>query len=285
MDSIADPRSPTSVWTRADPMEPIPHRVVSRVVEGPRVVSVRVVPVGRALPAADPGQFMMVWAFGVGEVPISVSDVAPDCSPQFTVQAVGATSSAITEARVGDLLGLRGPFGTRWPVAEAAGRDLVVMAGGLGLAPLRMAVDRLARGEPSPRSLTVLVGAREPASLLFPDDLARWTAAGATVRTTVDAADRSWPGAVGVVTTLLDREPVQADLAFVCGPEVMMAASVRALMKAGMAPDRIHVSLERNMHCGIAHCGRCQLGPLLLCRDGPVVRWDRVAGLVAVRGR
>jgi NAD(P)H-flavin reductase len=159
------------------------------------------------------------------------------------------------------------------------------MAGGLGLAPLRMAIDRLVLGHHTPLSATVLVGARQPSSLLFPADLARWEGNGATVRTTVDAADRSWHGAVGVVTTLLDRDPARADLAFVCGPEVMMAASARALMQRGIPADHIHVSLERNMHCGIAHCGRCQLGPLLLCRDGAVVRWDRAADLVAVRGR
>ncbi len=266
-------------------MEPVPHRVVSRVVEGPKVVSLRIVPVADRLSPCEPGQFMMLWMFGIGEVPISASRALPDGALEFTVQAVGATSTAITEAQIGDLVGLRGPFGTTWPMAEAAGRDVVVMAGGLGLAPLRMAIDRLVCGEPAPRRVTLLVGARAPASLLFPVDLARWADSGATVRTTVDAADRTWHGAVGVVTTLLGRESIQPDIAFVCGPEAMMAASARALIDAGLDAEHIHVSLERNMHCGIAHCGRCQLGPLLLCRDGAVVRWDQAADLVAVRGR
>jgi len=282
MDTPADPRSRV---TAPEPMEPVLYRVVSRWVEGPRVVTLRLAAVAEALAVPGPGQFMMVWVFGVGEVPISVSNVTPDGLFDFTVQAVGATSTAITAAQVGDVLGLRGPLGTSWPVAQAADRDVVVMAGGLGLAPLRRAIDALTRGEPAPRSITVLVGAREPASLLYPDDLDRWSAQGALVRTTVDTADRTWHGAVGVVTTLVDREPVKADLAFVCGPEVMMVASVRALMNAGLTDDHIYVSLERNMHCGIAHCGRCQLGPLLLCRDGAVVRWDSVSDLVAVRGR
>lgn len=285
MDSLAEPRSPAAESATVDPMVPVPHRVVSRVVEAPNVVTLHVVPVGRALRATKPGQFMMLWVFGIGEVPISVSQTGTDGSLEFTVQAVGATSRATTEAHVGDLVGLRGPFGTSWPLAEATGRDVVVMAGGLGLAPLRMAIDRLVLGHHTPRSVTVLVGARQPSNLLFPSDLARWAGNGATVRTTVDTADRSWHGAVGTVTTLLDREEVLADLAFVCGPEVMMSASARALNKRGLASDHIHVSLERNMHCGIAHCGRCQLGPLLLCRDGAVVRWDHAADLVAVRGR
>jgi NAD(P)H-flavin reductase len=269
----------------ADPMAPVPHRVVARVVDAPKVVSLRVTPVGHALPPTRPGQFMMLWMFGIGEIPISVSNTSTDGSLDFTVQAVGATSTAITEAEVGDVVGLRGPFGTAWPIAEAAGRDMVVMAGGLGLAPLRMAIDRLLVEQPGPASLTVLIGARSPDSLLFPADLARWAAAGATVLTTVDSADRTWLGAVGMITTLLERRPLRADTAFVCGPEVMMAACTRALVNLGVADDRIFVSLERNMHCGIAHCGRCQLGPLLLCRDGAVVRWDHAAELVGVRGR
>lgn len=285
MDSLADLRSHATESAPADPMVPVAHRVASRVVEAPSVVTLHVVPVGHALPATKPGQFMMLWVFGIGEVPISVSQTGTDGSLEFTVQAVGATSRATTEAQVGDLVGLRGPFGTSWPVADAAGRDVVVMAGGLGLAPLRMAIDRLVLGQNTPRSVSVLVGARQPSNLLFPADLARWAGNGATIRTTVDTADRTWHGAVGAVTTLLDREQVHVDLAFVCGPEVMMVASARALIERGLAADHIHVSLERNMHCGIAHCGRCQLGPLLLCRDGAVVRWDRAADLVAVRGR
>jgi NAD(P)H-flavin reductase len=270
---------------RPEPMEPVPHRVVARTVDSPRVVTVRVIPVDQSLAVPQPGQFMMIWVFGVGEVPISVSDAGADGWMDFTVQTAGATSAAINATEVGDVIGLRGPFGTVWPVSVAGGRDVVVMAGGLGLAPLRMAIDVMISSDPSPRSITILVGAREPASLLYHDDLARWATSGVAVRATVDIADRTWPGAVGVVTTLLDRELVVAELAFVCGPEVMMTASVNALMKAGMAADQIHVSLERNMHCGIAHCGRCQLGPLLLCRDGAVVCWDLVADLVAVRGR
>ena len=285
MASRVDLLSSGRAATHTDPMEPQPHRVISRVVEGPKVVSLRIVPVAGALPVSEPGQFMMLWVFGVGEVPISVSNVALDGSLEFTVQAVGATSTAITEAQIGDVLGLRGPFGTSWPVSQAAGRNMVIMAGGLGLAPLRLAIDAILKSKSPPTSITLLVGARSPTNLLFRADLARWATLGAIVHTTVDMADRTWHGAVGVVTTLLEREPVTADIAFVCGPEAMMTASVRALMNNGMPADHLYVSLERNMHCGIAHCGRCQLGPLLLCRDGGVGRWDRAAELMAVGGR
>ena len=288
MDTTADRHGligSTASTAAVDPMEPVPHRVVDRVAEGPGIVTLRVEPVEGSLPVALPGQFMMLWVFGVGEVPISLSGATPDGSLFFTVQAVGSTSTAIVNLNVGDLLGLRGPFGTPWPLEAAMGREVLIMAGGLGLAPLRMAIDSLCGDDEAAGRLTVLVGARQPANLLFSDDAVRWSSHGAKVRTTVDAADRTWGGAVGVITTLLDREPWHADVAFVCGPEAMMVASVRSLIKGGMKPEDIHVSLERNMHCGIAHCGRCQLGPLLLCRDGAVVRWDRVADLLAVRGR
>lgn len=266
-----------------EPMEPVLHRVRDIVRETADVVTLTLDAVDRALPAPLPGQFMMVWAFGVGEVPISVSRIDPDGGVLLTVRTVGAVSAAIVSAAPGDLLGLRGPYGTAWPVGEAAGRDTVVVAGGLGLAPLRMAIDALAAGGPS--RLTVVVGSREPAQLLYPGDLDRWAASGADVHTTVDAADRSWHGAVGTATALLQRLGARHEVAFVCGPELMMTSAARAATALGVTRADVWVSLERNMHCGIGHCGRCQLGPLLLCRDGAVVRWDEVEQLLEVRGR
>jgi NAD(P)H-flavin reductase len=183
----------------------------------------------------------------------------------------------------GDLLGVRGPYGTAWPVVRAAGRDTLVVAGGLGLAPLRMAIDALSGGLPS--RLTVVVGARHPEQLLYADDLNRWAELGVRVHSTVDAADRTWSGSVGTATALLQRLGGPHDVAFICGPELMMTSAVRAAVAHGTSSERVWVSLERNMHCGIAHCGRCQLGPLLLCREGAVVRWDRVEELLEVRGR
>jgi NAD(P)H-flavin reductase len=184
---------------------------------------------------------------------------------------------------VGDVLGLRGPFGTVWPIADVAGIDVMVVAGGLGLAPLRMAIDALVAG--APRRVTVMVGSREPAQRLYPGDLDAWAARGASVHQTVDTADRDWPGGVGTATAMVARLHDPHDAAFVCGPELMMSSAVRALLHDGVPADRTWVSLERNMHCGIGHCGRCQLGALLLCRDGAVVRWDRVEELMEVRGR
>jgi NAD(P)H-flavin reductase len=267
-------------------MRPEPYRVVDRVVETDDVVTIALAPLGPPLTTPAPGQFVMVWAFGVGEIPISVSAARADGSLSLTVRNVGAVSAAVVGSEPGAVLGLRGPFGTAWPVAEAAGRDAIVVAGGLGLAPLRLAIDALATPGPhAPSRLTIVVGSREPAQLLYPGDLARWAAAGAHVHTTVDAADRSWHGAVGTATALIERLAEPHDLAFVCGPEIMMTTGARALIATGTPAAGVHVSLERNMHCGIGHCGRCQLGPHLLCRDGAVVGWPAVAALLEVRGR
>ena len=181
--------------TVSDPMTPVPHRVVGVVAETPDVVTLTLEPFVDALAAIRPGQFVMVWAFGVGEIPISVSGVADGGALALTVRAVGAVSDAVTTARPGDLLGLRGPFGTAWPIAEAAGLDALVVAGGLGLAPLRTAIDVLA--DSGPMRLTVVVGAREPEQVLFVADLRRWRSLGVDVHVTVDAADRAWDGSVG----------------------------------------------------------------------------------------
>ncbi len=267
----------------ADPMTPAPHRVVGVVAETPDVVTLTLEPVAGALAPVRPGQFVMVWAFGVGEIPISVSGAADGGRVALTVRAVGAVSDAIVASHPGDLLGLRGPYGTSWPIEEATGRDALVVAGGLGMAPLRTAIEALADGGPT--RLTVVMGAREPDQVLFSDDLRRWRSLGVDVHVTVDTADRAWDGSVGTATELVARLGERHDVVFVCGPELMMTSAARAAVLQGADPQRVWVSLERNMHCGIAHCGRCQLGPLLLCRDGAVVRWDRVVELLRERGR
>jgi anaerobic sulfite reductase subunit B len=278
MATIVDP-----VVTGIDPLTPVPHRVVAVDADTSDVVTLTLDPLSESLVPALPGQFVMVWAFGVGEIPVSVSGVDDNGRFALTVRAVGAVSSAVVAARPGDTLGARGPYGTAWPIADATDRDVLVVAGGLGLAPLRTAIDELAIG--GPRRVTVVVGAREPRQLMFGADLRRWRDLGVDVQITVDAASRRWDGAVGTATAVVARLGAAHDLAFVCGPELMMTTAAQATVALGTDPAGVWLSLERNMHCGIAHCGRCQLGALLLCRDGAVVRWDRVAELLRERGR
>jgi NAD(P)H-flavin reductase len=265
-------------------MLPVAYRIVRRRQETTDTATLVLQPARDPLPDWGPGQFTMVYAFGVGEIPISISGGGSSDGDGFihhTVRAVGAVSAAVCAAPVGAMLGLRGPFGCGWP-APPPDADVVILAGGIGLAPLRpVIVDAIGRG----RRVAVLIGSRTPADLIFTDEYAVWREAGAQVLVTVDRAASGWDGRVGVVTTLLDAasmDPART-VAYVCGPEVMMRRSAEALAERGVAPDRIQVSLERAMRCGVALCGHCQLGPLLICRDGPVTTYDRAEPLLATR--
>lgn len=235
----------------------------------------------------QPGQFNMLTAFGVGEAAISLSgDPAPPGCLSHTIRAVGPVSTALTELHPGDALGLRGPFGRGWPVAEAIGRDVLVVAGGLGLAPLRPALLHFRTERRRYGRVVLLYGTRSPDDILFRPELESWAQeADIEVRITVDHAAVGWGGHVGVVPTLVSRvdcEPGRT-LAFVCGPEVMMRRSIDALRTVGIADEAVYLSMERNMKCALAMCGRCQFGPVFVCRDGPVFRYDRVRDLMTHR--
>ena len=271
----------------ADPMLPAPWRVRAVRRETADVATLDLAPLAGGVPRFAPGQFNMIYAYGIGEVPISVSgDPADPTRMIHTIRAVGAVSAALAGAAPGSVLGLRGPFGSAWPVAAAAGHDLLIIAGGLGLAPLRPAIyQALAMSERFGR-IAVLYGGRNPAELLFRDELATWGArAGITVLVTVDHADPAWHGHVGVVPALIEHialDPANT-VALLCGPEVMLRFTASALRGAGVAAERIHLSMERNMKCAIGLCGHCQFGADFVCRDGPVLRYDRMAARLAVR--
>ncbi len=232
-----------------------------------------------------PGQFNMLYAPGLGESAISVSgDPSKPARLVHTIRAVGTATRGLTALRRGDQVGVRGPFGHGWPLEAAVGGDVVIVAGGLGLAPLRSAIYELCRRRPEFGHVAVACGARSPDQVLFQTELARFGEK-LDVSVTVDSADEGWTGATGVVTGLLPRavrDPPRTT-AFVCGPEVMMRFAARELSRLGVAETRIFVSLERNMKCGLGHCGHCQLGPTLICRDGPVYGYDRVNRYLHVR--
>jgi NAD(P)H-flavin reductase len=269
----------------AGAMVPQPFRVIEREQETSDTWTLTLAPVAGDGIFPAPGQFTMIYAFGVGEIPISVS-AADGERLVHTVRAVGAVSAAICAAQPGAVLGIRGPFGTSWPVRESAGRDVVVVAGGVGLAPLRMAVRALEHSRSDYGEVTLLYGGRTPEDLLFRDELdALRERAKLSVEVTVDAARPDWHGRVGVVPKLIEGasfDPASV-IALVCGPEVMMHFSVIALRQRGVGPERIHLSMERNMRCAVGHCGHCQLGPMLICRDGAVFSYDRLEPLMGVR--
>lgn len=263
-----------------------PHRIDAVRHQTHDVVSIDVRPEQDPI-SFQPGQFDMVYVFGVGEAAISISsDPATPELLSHTIRAVGWVTKALNQLQPGATIAIRGPYGRPWPLEHADGRDLVIVAGGIGLAPVRPAIVQALRQRERFNRLVLLVGARSPRDLVFRDDLDRWNdRSGIEVHATVDSAVRGWAGHVGVVTTLIPRVPFDPENAVVmtCGPEVMMRATARAMTARGVAAERIHVTLERNMTCGVGTCGHCQLGPLFLCRDGPVFTWPEVDGLLEVR--
>jgi NAD(P)H-flavin reductase len=242
---------------------------------------------GPDLLAFEPGQFNMLYALGVGEAAISVSGDAHGASRlTHTIRDVGKVSRALASLELGMSVGVRGPFGTAWPVEVAEGTDVVIVSGGLGLAPLRPAIYHILSHRERYGRVSILSGSRGVKGILFPDQLAEWRRhLDLQIEITVDHADSNWRGHVGVVTNLIPRadfDPADTT-AFVCGPEIMMRFAAKALSEAGVADSAIHLSMERHMKCGLGHCGRCQCGPYLICRDGPVMSYDRLKRLLTMK--
>lgn len=231
-----------------------------------------------------PGQFYMVYAFGHGEVPISVSgDPANTEHLTFTIKNVGSVTAALCALETGDMLGLRGPFGTAWPMDVAKGHDVIIVAGGLGLVPLRPAIYQILSRRAQYGKVSLLYGARAPETILFSNELEDWQKH-IHVAVTVDSAASGWCGHVGLVTELIKNLEVKAEksIAMACGPENMMRFSATALLKRGLKSPQIHLLMERNMKCAIGHCGRCQYGPYFLCKDGAVFSFDQVERLLGI---
>jgi NAD(P)H-flavin reductase len=267
------------------PLVPRPHRIRRRRRETADTFTLELAGSGGS--GFRPGQFNMLYVFGTGEVPISMSG-DPRRADTFvhTIRAVGPVTRALAALRAGAAVGVRGPFGTPWPLEAATGCDVVLVAGGIGLAPLRPLVYAIAARRRDFGRVVLLYGARSPAELLFRRELERWPrTAGIEIAVTVDRATREWAGQVGVVTTLVRRvvaDPARTT-AFVCGPEIMMRFAAGALSERGVPEAAVFVSMERNMKCAIGFCGHCQLGPTFVCKDGPVFPWPRVRGLLSIR--
>jgi NAD(P)H-flavin reductase len=232
----------------------------------------------------QPGQFSMLWVFGVGELPISISgDPAEPGSLIYTVRSVGPATQALVTRDPGNTLGVRGPYGTGWPVEAARGRDIVLVAGGIGLAPLRPLIYHIFRNREQFGRLVILYGARSPGDLLYRKELALWgRERDMQVLSTVDYGGTNWRGRVGVVTSLfkfLRLQPART-IAMVCGPEIMMRFVARELAQRGIAATDVYLSMERNMKCAVGFCGHCQWGSHFICKDGPVFPYARIAPLL-----
>lgn len=271
-----------------DPMLPRRYRIdeVDSELPGGEVFSWTLRPADDGAPAGRPGQFNMLYQMGIGEVPISISALGEDGSLVHTIRDVGGVTRKMASLGVGGEIGLRGPFGTAWPLEAAQGHDLLVVAGGIGLAPLRPVVHHALAHRDRYQRVFLLYGTRQPADILYRSELESWRGRfDMEVGVTVDRADAYWRGNVGVVTKLIERggfDPHNT-VAMVCGPEVMMRFAVMSLERRGVPARQIHLSMERNMQCAVGYCGHCQYGGHFICKDGPVFSFDRLEPLFDVR--
>ncbi len=271
-----------------DAMVPVPYEVVKVQQDTVDTSTLELKPAKGAKPMKfKPGQFNMIYVFGKGEVPISIcGDPSSSGNLIHTVRGVGVVSKAIINSKIGAQLGVRGPFGSAWPVEEAEGKDVLVLAGGIGLPPLRPALYHILANRKKYRKFILLYGARTPQDIMYPKELEKWAKSGQMdVQVTVDRGNETWKGNVGVVTTLVPKvsfEPKKT-IAMLVGPEIMMRFSLMALQEAGIPKSNVYYSMERNMHCGIGLCGHCQFGPMFICKDGPVFRADQAEFIFSKR--
>lgn len=271
----------------AEAMLPRPFRVMARRRDTADTVTLGLRALDRRPLAFGAGQFTMLLAFGVGDVPLSIcGDPGDPGLLEHTIRDVGGVTASLAAAEPGRVLGVRGPFGTGWSVADGAGGDVVVVAGGIGLAPLRPVILELAAARERYRRVTVLYGARTPDDVLFGVELQGWRQRHRVdVTVSVDRATSPWSGRVGLVTDLIPQARFDPDrtLALVCGPEVMMRHAAAALTGCGVPAGRIRLSMERTMQCGVGLCGHCLLREHFVCIDGPVFGLDRIQPLLTVR--
>jgi len=264
-----------------DPMMTRPFRLLRTRRDTDDTFTIELMPAeGGSEFAFQPGQFNMLYVFGVGEVPISISgDPGKTNVLVHTTRAVGAVTRAMKNLKPGDVIGIRGPYGTPWPVKKAEGSDVIIVAGGIGLAPLRSSIYHLLSNRSSYGKVVLLYGTRTPGDILYKKELEKWRSRfDFEVHISVDRSIGSWRGNVGVVTTLIPKAPFSASnsIAMICGPEIMMRYTVQELNKRGLTYDRIFVSMERNMKCGVGLCGHCQYGPKFICKDGAVFSFESI---------
>jgi sulfhydrogenase subunit gamma (sulfur reductase) len=282
---VSDGREPGAGY-----LLPVPAQIVAKRSYGPTIHAYELMlrdPDARPLFDFVPGQFNMVYAPGVGEVAISISSDPDDETLEHTIRIVGRTTRVIDGLGVGDVLGLRGPFGRGWPLHEARWKDVFVATGGLGCAPVTGAIEYIMRRRPSYGHVSIVHGVKKPSDLIYRDRFEHWRRQSDTeVHLTSDEPDRRWRDRTGVVTELfeeVDFDPSRT-VVFMCGPQVMMRLGAHILHRRGIPHERIFVSIERNMRCAVGLCGHCQLGPEFVCKDGPILPFSRVARSFEVRG-
>lgn len=282
------PQSDLSRIPCANAMLPVPYQITRTKRENHDTFTIELAAVGAPTNFEfKPGQFNMIYVHGVGEVPISISgDSAKTDHIIHTTRAVGPVTRAMQKLKRGDMIGVRGPFGTSWPMQTAERHDVVIVTGGIGLAPLRPAIYHILKAREHYDHFTLLYGGRTPADLLFTKELEQWAKRkDVELLVTVDRAVEAWRGNIGVVTTLISQSQFRADrtVAMICGPEMMMKFTILTLQTRGIKSENIYISMERNMKCAIGLCGHCQYGAEFICKDGAVFPFERIERLFKIR--
>lgn len=237
-----------------------------------------------------PGQFFMIYAWGFGEIPVSVSDIVIENNKiviGLTIRAIGSVTKYILEnTKPGSIIGIRGPYGNGWFIENNLESNILIIAGGIGLAPLRPLIKYLIENTSKYRSLKILYGARSTNQILYRNDLNNWSnKQGVELYLTIDKPEPGWSGFTGFVTELIDKVDLSTDtVAYICGPEIMMKKSIEKLVNRGLKPENIYISLERRMRCGIGICGTCQLGHYFVCTDGPVFKYSELNKYIWIDG-
>jgi len=255
------------------PLTPIPATIKKIITETPDTKTFYF-EIEKKLPEKPkPGQFTEIYIPGVGEAPVSICECGDGKTIGQTIRSVGVLTEYLFKLKEGDKVGIRGPYGKGWPMERLEGKDVLIVAGGIGLAPLRGVIMEIKKNREKYGKLTLLYGSRTPDLLLYRYEFESYQAIPNTeFLVTVDRGDEKWKGNVGVVTTLIPKARIDPEktIALVCGPEIMMRFTVKALQEAGFKDNQIYLSLERRMKCGVGLCGHCQVGPYFVCRHGPV---------------
>lgn len=287
MSIVLDPLTPGAPHAPVDPMAPRPYRVTRSRQDTRDTLTLELEPVDGPPLRYKAGQFTMLHVFGIGDVPISISGDPTRPGPlEHTIRDVGSVTHALVSAGPGAIIGVRGPYGTAWDVGVGRGGDVVFVAGGIGLAPLRPALMEVLADRDAYNRVVLLYGARTPEDILFEDELRVWAKDhGVAVEVTVDNGQHAWRGKVGLVTGLVPRAGFDPrnTIALVCGPEIMMTYAAAALSDRGVPDSQIQMSMERNMKCGVGLCGHCQMREHFICVDGPILTYDRLAPLMSVQ--
>lgn len=273
-----------------NPYLPDAAEVIERVQETQTVFTLRLAftdPEKRKKYSFVPGQFNMVYLHGVGEIPISiVSDPEDPQMLDHAIRVVGRVTQGLNKLKKGDQIGLRGPYGLGWPLAEAKGKDVLVITGGLGCAPVVSVINYINKRRSDFGRLTILQGVKLPKDLIWRERYEQWIKEPDTeVFLAADKGDPSWPWHVGLVVELFDQMNISDNtVVMMCGPEGMMRVCIHELTLRNIPEDAIYLSMERNMKCALGHCGHCQYGPHFICKNGPVFRYDKIREIFGLKG-